>query len=70
MKRNEILYDFHFHYNPYSDITYAIKRGNGNWENYINGFEFEGVKMKGLKINQLIEYLTKNSDKKLKKITR
>jgi hypothetical protein len=68
--RNEILYDFISHYNPYTNITYFIKRGNNNWENYINGFEFEGYKMKGISFKELTEYITKNPKKKLKKITR
>jgi len=47
MTRNEILYDYLFWYNPYSNISHAIKRGNGNWEKCINGEKFDGLSIKG-----------------------
>lgn len=51
----EILYDYIFHYNHYKEEWAAIKRGNGNWEKYINGEEYEGYRMKD--INDLTRYL-------------
>lgn len=66
---NEKLYDYIFHYNPYSNVSYAIKRGDGNWENYINGFEFYGFKIKGNDFRSLQSIITKQTFK-IKKITR
>jgi hypothetical protein len=55
MSHESILYDYIFHYK--ANLWHAIKRGNGNWEKYMNGEKYEGYKMKN--INHLIEYLTK-----------
>lgn len=42
----DILYDYIFHYNPYSNTSHAIKRGDSNWEKYINGEKFNGISIK------------------------
>jgi hypothetical protein len=53
------LYDFIFHYNPYTNQSYAIKKGDNNWEKYTNGEKFNGYKIKGNDFKSLQEIITK-----------
>jgi hypothetical protein len=59
MNNSETLYDWLFHYSPYTEVWTAFRREDK--ERYFNGELKESEYFKSSKVTTLVEFLTKHN---------